>query len=148
MWAMLGPYCDRINIYDGAEVFLSGWQNTPQAAADLFAANWCQEEVCNGGFHQFFMNSTGVLGPEAAVGFERIGMKKTSALIRRALAFFGEDYPRARDVRVRKLDEYARAHPESPKPFDAVDDEFYVLLRSEANGWPNAADSYAIRHGG
>ncbi|WP_369973953.1 DUF4375 domain-containing protein [Polaromonas sp. SP1] len=32
----------------------------------LFAVHWCQSEICNGGFMQFFANSTGVLAPEVA----------------------------------------------------------------------------------
>ncbi len=132
----------------GPEIFLREWRGTPQAPADLFAAHWCQEEVCNGGFHQFFDNSTGVLGPEAAAAFEHIGMPKLRALVRRALAFFGEPYPRDRSARMGQLKAYAAAHPDAPKPFDSLDDEFFLLLRSEAGGWFTAADSYAIAHGG
>jgi hypothetical protein len=56
----------------------------------LYAVRWCDAEVCNGGFHQFYTNPTGVLGPEAAEGFEAIGMKQVVAVVRDTLRFSGD----------------------------------------------------------
>ena len=71
--ASLYPIWDAINIYDGPEVFLTTLNHVSREAGLLFAAYFCQTEVCNGGFHQFFFNSTGVLAPEAVDGFTAIG---------------------------------------------------------------------------
>jgi hypothetical protein len=59
-----------------------------------------------------------------------MGMSQLGAVVRRALLFFGSDYPRDRDARTRRLQAYAAAHPEAPRPFDVLDDEFFALLKS------------------
>src|SRR5437870_1993912 len=92
-WAVIEPVCDSISIYDGPARFLSEHAAAPTVARTLFAAHWCQSEVCNGGFEQFFSNSTGVLGPEAILAFHEIGMPLTSSLIANAAAYLGEPYP-------------------------------------------------------
>ena len=64
-WRLLEPIWDSVSIYDGPKTFLRQYRRLPRAVGHLFAAHWCQSEICNGGFHQFFGNSTGVLAPEA-----------------------------------------------------------------------------------
>lgn len=74
-WAVLDQYWDVIDI-DSPEVFESTFNRVPRSVGLLYAAHFCQSEVCNGGFTQFFWNSTGVLGPEAVEGFRAIGRKE------------------------------------------------------------------------
>lgn len=146
-WRLLEPHCD-VNIYDGPDVFLQEFAGIPEAAQNLLAAHWCQSEVCNGGFEQFFENSTGVLAPEAAAAFDTIGMPELGALVRRAAAFFGSDYIRDRSRRIEILDRHKETHPVAPDPFDGMDEEFFRLVGEEAGGWETAADRYAEAHGG
>ena len=147
-WQLVEPHWERVSIHDGADTFLHEFAQTPEAARTLLAAHWCQSEVCNGGFNQFFWNSTGVLAPEAANAFEAIGMPGLAALVRRAASFFGSDYIRDRDRRIALLGHYEETHPGASDPFDAMDDQFYKLLREEAGGWDMVADAYAEAHGG
>jgi hypothetical protein len=67
-WDLVEPVWDEINIYDGPDVFLETFQKVPLKIGYLYAVHFCQSEVCNGGFGQFFFNSTGVLAPEAVRG--------------------------------------------------------------------------------
>jgi hypothetical protein len=53
----------------------------------------------NGGFLQFFWNSTGLIAPESADGFNEIGMPKLAALVTAAAALLGSPFPRERDTR-------------------------------------------------
>ncbi len=69
----------------------------------LYAVRWCDAEVCNGGFHQFYTNATGVLGPEAAEGFEAVGLPACAEIVRGTLAFFGAPFPRERAQRMTQL---------------------------------------------
>ena len=147
-WKLIEPHWERISIYDGAEAFLREFDATPVAVRTLFAAHWCQSEVCNGGFHQFFWNPTGVLAPEAAAAFEALNMPGIAALVRRAMRFFGPAFPRERERRVEVLDEYRDAHADAPSPFESIDDEFDELRDEEAGGWETAANDYANREGG
>lgn len=146
-WQLLEPHCD-VNIYDGPEVFLRQFAGIPEAPQNLLAGHWCQSEVCNGGFKQFFENSTGVLAPEAAAAFETIGMPELGSLVRRAMAFFGSEYTRDRSRRIKILDHYRDAHPIALDPFDGMNEEFFRLIEAEAGGWDAAADRYAEANGG
>ena len=142
-WALVEPHWDRISIYDGEHVFLREFNNTPERARHLFAAHWCVSEVSNGGFHQFFSNGTGVLAPEAAGGFDAIGLPKLAGVVRRASAYFGIPYVRDQQARNDLLDQYEREHKEDWNPFEQLDDEFFDLITTECGGWETAADGYA-----
>jgi hypothetical protein len=64
-WALVEPYWDGVDIYEGPGRFLDDFKAVPARSAHLLAAHWCQSEVINGGFDQFFYNSTGVLAPDS-----------------------------------------------------------------------------------
>ncbi len=147
-WSLVDPIWDAISIYDGAEIFLKQFQASPPASRTLFAAHWCQSEVRNGGLHQFFGNSTGVLAPEAVSAFESIGMPKTAAVVAEAMAWFGPAYPRDREVREDLLGSYENEDPDEWNPFEALDDRFFELIESENGGFVAAADRYAKDHCG
>src|SRR6185437_8863594 len=135
--ASLYPIWDAINIYDGPEVFLTTLNHVSREAGLLFAAYFCQTEVCNGGFHQFFFNSTGVLAPEAVDGFTAIGQVQVANLLARAMTLLGSPYIRERDARQAALVLLP------PGRFEELNDKFFALLRSEAGGFDVAADRYA-----
>src|SRR5690242_11902875 len=87
-WAAVQPVWKLISIYDGPAAFCRQFTSVPREVGHLFAAHWCQSEVCNGGFHQFFLNPSGVLAPEAAAGFAAIGMTGCQAVILEAMGQF------------------------------------------------------------
>ena len=66
---LIEPIWEQVSIYDGEAVFLRQFGAIAERQKHVLAAHWCQSEVCNGGFLQFFHNSTGVLCPEAVTGF-------------------------------------------------------------------------------
>src|SRR5215216_5698235 len=86
----------KISIYDGEEAFSEQFLKVNLKQRHLFASHWCQSEVRNGGFLQFFWNSTGILAPEAVIAFRAIKMPNAATLIERAMMFFGLIYPRDR----------------------------------------------------
>lgn len=145
-WAVVEPHWDRVSIYDGGDQFLRDYEQTPEDARNLLCAHWCQSEVRNGGLNQFFHNSTGVLAPEAALGYEAIGLPLLGSVVRRAMVFFSSPYPREREERQELLDSYEHAHPLAWDPFEKLDDEFFDLLKNEGGGWEIAADEYATTH--
>jgi hypothetical protein len=142
-WSILTPFADALSISAKSETLLREMAMIPQIPRNLFAANWCVAEVCNGGFEQFFFNSTGVLGPEAADAFEAIGLPLLSKAVLTAMSFFGDAYPRDRIERQDRLQEIQR-RSDRENIFDSIDKEFYALLASEGGGWEVAADAYAI----
>ena len=143
---LIKPIWDTVSIYDGPETFLAQYSAAPEAARTLFAAHWCQSEVQNGGFEQFFANSTGVLAPEAVEAFVRIGMPEVAKVVDTALGRLGSPYPRDQEKREVELERISALIPEDDySAFDELDGQFYQLLKTEAGGFVAAADSFALR---
>lgn len=142
---MVKPVWESISIYDGPDVFLEQFAQAPVASRILFAAHWCQSEVRNGGLHQFFSNSTGVLAPEAILAFKEIGLLSLALVVQEASAWFGPIYPREREIRAEVLDTFEKENPEDWDPFTALDKEFFQLLDTENGGFAEAAGRYAAR---
>jgi len=147
-WNAIDPIWDTIDI-DGAESFQSTFNRVPAELGLLYAAHFCQSEVCNGGFTQFFRNSTGVLAPEAVQGFLAIGQPKVANVVERAISMLGSPYLRDRAERWAALDKLDPPSSSGAQRyrnielFQPLEDEFYSLLRTEADGFENAADRYA-----
>ena len=138
-WSAVEPVWDAINIYEGPEIFLQTFSATPIVARLMFAAHFCQSEVCNGGFKQFFWNSTGVLAPEAVEGFRAIGQLDSAALVESAMDQIGTPYPRDREMRQERLSRI----PEDA--LDSLDERFIALIETEAGGFEQAASRYVQR---
>ncbi len=132
-----------VSIHEGPEVFLRQYTAVRTELGQLFAAHWCISEVGNGGFHQFFTNSTGVLAPEALAAFTTIGMPQCAAVVAEAISFFGRPYPRDREFRIELLNGIPGESREEWDPFFKLDDRFYALLDAENGGFNQAADAFA-----
>jgi hypothetical protein len=126
--------------YHGVERFLAEYQAAPKAPRTLLAAHWCMSEVSNGGFAQFFFNSTGVLAPEAVVAFRAIGMPNAADTIQAAMNSLGRPYRREREAR-----QDAMTDTDDDR-LRQLDMQFFKLLREEAGGFRAAADAYALKH--
>jgi hypothetical protein len=142
-WQFVSQVWDGISIYDGEQVFLAQFSKANSKQQHLFAAHWSQSEIRNGGFDQFFRNSTGILAPEAVIAFRAIGMPNTAGLIEKAMRFFGSVYPRDRSTRIAALNTHAARDPLDADPFYEMDDELFKFLAEESGGFEQAADRYA-----
>jgi hypothetical protein len=141
-WRAIELIWESVSIYVEPDAFLRSFRDAPERSRNLLAAHWCQSEVSNGGFLQFFYNPTGVLAPEAAEGVRSLGMLQIATVIERAIAWFGTAYPRKRDHRIAVLAPY---HPRKRgnDPFEQLDLEFLHLLDTESGGFIHAANRYA-----
>ena len=63
-----------------------------------------EQEVNNGGFAQFFYNSSGDFSNEIVGAFEKIGATKTASICKRALSVFSGQVPTDRGKREERLD--------------------------------------------
>src|ERR1700722_15197167 len=93
-WSLIEPVWFPLNSSwdDGCEEFLRQFRAVRPEVGNLYAAHWCQSEVCNGGLHQFFSNTTGLLAPEALEGFRAIGLTDCAEILAEAMKFFGSPY--------------------------------------------------------
>jgi hypothetical protein len=139
-------YWDRIqnafkstSIYDGADRFCGQFAELPTNIGDLLAAHWILSEVSNGGLHQFFANPTGVLAPEAAQGFERMGLPEVADVIRRAMAMFEGTYPRE------QLDREAFLSSHGPEAFEPLERQLYEVGSPDLGRLYDIMNEYAAR---
>lgn len=151
-WKHVAPFWNSVSIHNGPKTFLRHFTEMPEHAAHLYVLHWCASEICNGGFDQFFFNSTGVLAPEAVAAFRAIGMPKTASVIDDAIASLGAPYPREREERQDALSVLEALSPNDSvddddwqSPFDTLDDRFYDLLSNENGGMEDAARIYAAQ---
>lgn len=143
-WDLIRPYYDQLDVSTPPASVLAELASMPEPVVHLLAAHWCQDEVLNGGFIQLFANSSGVLAPEAGLGFQAIGLPQWATLVEQAISYFGPEYPRARDVRSSVLP----SRPAGQKaaewdPFHSLDGQFYALLKQDDAAWERAANEYA-----
>ena len=142
-----------VSIYDGAKVCLPAFQRLPAYVGDLLAAYWFLSELSNGGLLQFFLNPAGVLAPEAAQGFERMGLPQVAELVRKAMAYFGPTYPREMEERVAFLARQSGHTPEDEdwqpfahQPFDAIERRLYEIGAPDLSTIYDVMDMYAARN--
>lgn len=153
---------EAVNIYDGVPDFFESIKNVPRPILLLYAAHFCLSEVHNGGFLQLFMNSTGVLVPEAVEGYHALQMPELAGVFAAAAACLGSPYPRDRDERWDALllasgrtEEELTAIFEAAKhqflayreataklPLDSLDRQAWELAESENGGFQKRAIAY------
>jgi hypothetical protein len=163
-WDLLEPNWDRLGSYSSADDFLQIVSVFPRPIIHLYAAHFCQSEVCNGGLLQFLWNSTGIMAPEAIKGYHAIGMPLLAQVLEEAVSKFGGNYPREREKRWDALLEASPLNGEQlevifskaksyylgfreatlPLGLDSLDKQFWKLLQEETGGFDNAATAYAL----
>jgi hypothetical protein len=98
----------------------------PLGAKMLHTTSWVEAEVSNGGFQQYFWNSTGEFANEAVAGFELLDAKEHAELMRRAIAIADVERPTREQYQAQ---DSVQAFSESYKHtrLGDLDDEFYKL---------------------
>jgi hypothetical protein len=119
-WALIGPICGIIDIYEGPEVFLATFGQVRRETGLFYTAEFCRQEVDNGGFKQFLFNSTGVLAPEASEGFMAVGQLQVAKVITRAIEVLGSANIRERWARQAALNLLP------PDSFEELEEAFYT----------------------
>ena len=131
------------------EVFLTWFDSLSETQKVLFPTHWVCAEVHNGGFYQYFTNSTGLHALEAIDGFRELGLDDIAEIVRQAVSVFDEPFPRVRSIREDFLDAM-----EDDDPFHRLDDLFYETIKSqgdpklsEDDRFITAAEKYVALHG-
>jgi hypothetical protein len=143
-WSLIEPVWLKLNESwdDGPEEFVRVFHSVSPEIGYLYAAHWCQSEVCNGGLHQFFSNTTGLLAPEALEGFRAIGATSWAQILAEAMKHFGTPYPRDRDQRGAFLPVPPGRSRKEWDPFYDLDERFHEWT----GNWEHAANRYAERN--
>jgi hypothetical protein len=93
-------------------------------AQKVFVCVWSLEgEVNNGGFDQFYFNSSGDWAVETPAALEKIGAHQAAAIVRKANSVFPDGKPsNDRELRQQQLDALPDAVRDS---FQQIDSQFY-----------------------
>jgi hypothetical protein len=111
------------------------WQSPPAEITDaerVFICVWQLEaEVNNGGFAQYYTNSSGDLAADAPSALEAIGATHTATIVRAANAVFPNGPPRDQGVREDAFDAIADdAFEELDDLFLAYEDDLSSMLHA------------------
>ena len=120
------PFYEQLNFYDGRDAWLRSTESVPREAVLLFALHWLHAEVYNGGFWQYFFNSTGTSYPEASEGFAAIGMPEVAEVVDEAAAMLGHPFPFEIDERRKVVGD-----PSDRMGFSELETQFYTLADTD-----------------
>lgn len=119
-------YSDKFNFYDGREKWLDSIADLPTKAVHLYSIHWCHLEIYNGGFWQYFYNSTSTSMPEAIEGFKAIGMQNVADIVDKASHKIDRPFPFDKEIR-----ENIVGDVNNPMDFDEFDNQFYELADTD-----------------
>jgi hypothetical protein len=149
-WAVLKPIWEEQAYGDEPDKFWGWFNDLSEPQKVLFPTHWLYCDVLNGGFHQYFANSTGFHAPEAVEGFIALGLDDIAKLVEQAIAVFGEPFPRERRLREEFLRPADWNIGDEFDPFLVINDAFFELLKipgasesSSEDRLSRAADIYA-----
>jgi hypothetical protein len=100
----------------------AGFEALSEAEQTVYCLDALEREVNNGGFSQFFFNSSGDTALETVSALERLGARHTAGLVRRAVSVFPDGPSPQRDAREKQMD----GLPESARElWSKLDEEFF-----------------------
>ncbi len=121
------------NIYEGIKNdFDNELQNIEKLSKgqQAFWSTWILEgEVNNGGFNQFYFNSSGQFSEMAKKGFKTIGATRYADLTSLANKIYVENKERLEEFDDGTLESFSESYKDNP--LNKLDDEFYELGNEE-----------------
>lgn len=94
---------EDIDVYGDVERLSEGLREFAEWVGDLVCVHWLISEFENGGLVQFFINSTGILAPEAVASLRRMDLPEAAEALNKAVESFGFPYPRDKEDRYQML---------------------------------------------
>ena len=99
MWTINEPMYWNINIYGSYDDYLESANSFTVEQRYLNAISWYFAEVNNGGHHQFFYNSTGIVWEDALAGLRLFKMDTLADNLQSVIDYFGGSVPFDREER-------------------------------------------------
>ncbi len=117
------------NFEKGEQYTLEKISKLTKGQQAVFSTWWLEAEVNNGGFNQFYFNSSGQYAEMAEIGFKTIGAEKFSELTSRANKIFKENKKRLEEFDDGTMESFSESYKNNP--LNDLDTEFYKLYDSE-----------------
>ena len=140
---LAGIWDDARTNGDSAEE-LAWFHRLPRVQQVIYSTHHLSAEVYNGGFHQYFHNSTGLTAPEAVESFRTLGLNDVADLVQEAIDVFGPVFPRERALRQEFLDSIPGDEPSDWNPFFLLDDRFDNIIMIPGAPPLNDEDRYTL----
>ena len=125
MWTINEPAYWTINIYGSYDNYLESAKGFTVEQRYLNAICWYFAEVNNGGHHQFFYNSTGIVWEDALAGLRLFKMDILADNLQSVIDYFGGSVPFNREERWTILKEW------DDEVFDFLDGKDDVVYQYE-----------------
>lgn len=119
MWSINEPAYWTINIYGSYDDYLESAKGFTIEQRYLNAICWYFAEVNNGGHHQFFYNSTGIVWEDALAGLRLFKMDELAENLQSVINYFGGSIPFDRAERWTILQDWEN----NPEFFDFLDEK-------------------------
>lgn len=118
-YAVIEPVWWSVSIYDGLEIYTRDLLRFSKPQRHVFAITWYRSEVDNGGHHQFYLNSTGMVWADALEAFEAMNFAEGAAILRESFLVLGGQPFHDYDKRAAQIDLVEHG------AFETIDDRFY-----------------------
>lgn len=118
--AVIEPVWNSVSIYDGLRKYNEDLSSFSEQQRLMLACHWYIAEVNNGGHHQFYSNSTGIVWADALHGFRAAGLPQVADILDESIVRMGGAPSFDREERQSTL---TRLDPN----FEDLDDRFYAL---------------------
>lgn len=119
-WKIIAPLQQTVSIYDTVKEYEFDLKKFTTEQRFVFAINWYITEINNGGHHQFYFNSTGIVFDDALQGLKTIGASEYLNILEEANLRMADGLSQEREVRIDFLHEHKIN-------FDDLDTRFYEL---------------------
>ena len=132
-WDIVEPICWEINIYDSYKDYIKSAKNFSLEQRYLHAILGYFGEVNNGGHHQFFYNSTGIVWEDALNGLKHFGMPEFADNFQKVIDYCGGTISFDREKRYRMLETLEEKYGEEFLKFLDEADKFIYKYDGEEN---------------
>ncbi|MDO4777956.1 MAG: DMP19 family protein [Tissierellia bacterium] len=125
-WDICDPMFKMIDCYEGYDKYLKTSERFTLEQRFLCAIHWYFGEVINGGHHQFFYNSTGIVWEDVLNGFKHFGMIEHANNFKNVIEYCGGSISLDRAKRWNMLESLENKNEEEFfKVLDEADDFIY-----------------------
>lgn len=116
---IIRPVACTVNIYDGPAEYEQSLRRFSQAQRLVFAQQWYDAEVNNGGHDQFYWNSTGIVWRDALAAYLAIGAPGIADILQQSAGRLGGSPSLDRGERQQQMSDLA-------PNFNDLDERFYA----------------------
>ncbi len=120
----MAPLEDAFDFYHDQTTYESSVSGATKGQRAIFACRWYVYEVENGGHHQFFWNSTGMVWEDALNGLRTLHEVAFEEVIRAAVSLFPNQLP----SKVRQSRQQQLEHIDRPSSLNELDHQLYGAL--------------------